>query len=276
MGGYIGVAIFFFLSGYGLMESEKKKHLSISQFFSKRVKRVIFPVMLLWIIYAPFYYYFDLNGFADQESYRGLAYVISDTIFAGGWFITAIILLYVAFTIFATLRQRYSDTRALLLLFAMCIPVFILTQYMYGRYTIWSITLFAAGVAASLYPEKKGHIPHSLVWLGLSFLIISAWTIINYNHLPITATICHSIIAAIIIVLTRWTIYFTFPAILGEASFDIYLIHKRLFMAWRSISGSLMNFWIWIFVSAILIYLFVIFRKKIWSLLFDKPQRILV
>lgn len=32
-GGYIGVALFFFFSGYGLMESDAKKHLSAVDFF---------------------------------------------------------------------------------------------------------------------------------------------------------------------------------------------------------------------------------------------------
>ena len=36
-GGNIGVAIFFFLSGYGLMESEKKHHLGVVEFLKKRL-----------------------------------------------------------------------------------------------------------------------------------------------------------------------------------------------------------------------------------------------
>lgn len=34
-GGYLGVAIFFFLSGYGLIESEQKCYLGLLQFFKK-------------------------------------------------------------------------------------------------------------------------------------------------------------------------------------------------------------------------------------------------
>ena len=55
-GGYLGVAIFFFLSGYGLMESEQKSHLSLATFFKRRFLKVYLPVLLatiLWMIVSP-------------------------------------------------------------------------------------------------------------------------------------------------------------------------------------------------------------------------------
>lgn len=269
LGGYIGVAVFFFLSGYGLMESEKRKHLTPQQFFNKRIKRVLFPVLLLWIIYAPFYYLFDLNGCQDEKSYQGAIKVLSDTIFSGGWFVTAIVLLYVSFSIFASLRHKYGNTKALLTLFAMSIPIFITTHYIHGPYTVWSITLFAVGVSASLYPSSYNGIPGSLKWLVLSLLIISLWIMMHHGILPVKAIICHGIIATLIITLSKWPLSLRFPAILGEASFDIYLIHKRLFMSHLSLSGNLMNFWLWAFMTAAIVWAFVVFRKKLWTAIFE-------
>lgn len=52
--GYIGVAIFFFLSGYGLMQSEMKSHLPLRSFFSRRFLKVYLPVLLvtaLWFLW---------------------------------------------------------------------------------------------------------------------------------------------------------------------------------------------------------------------------------
>ncbi len=51
--GYTGVAIFFFLSGYGLMESERKKHLSLPLFVRKRFGKIYIPTLLvtaIWLI----------------------------------------------------------------------------------------------------------------------------------------------------------------------------------------------------------------------------------
>lgn len=52
-GGYTGVAFFFFLSGYGLMKSELKRHLSLKDFLVRRIKKIYIPtvcVTLVWLI----------------------------------------------------------------------------------------------------------------------------------------------------------------------------------------------------------------------------------
>ena len=55
--GFIGVAVFFFLSGYGLMESELKSHLTLKTFIKKRFLKVYLPVLLvtaIWMLISPF------------------------------------------------------------------------------------------------------------------------------------------------------------------------------------------------------------------------------
>lgn len=54
--GYIGVALFFFFSGYGLMESELRTHLPLTQFLRRRLLKIYFPVFLvtgLWFLFTP-------------------------------------------------------------------------------------------------------------------------------------------------------------------------------------------------------------------------------
>lgn len=52
-GGYLAVGVFFFLSGYGLMESEKKKHLPTAAFLKKRLLRVYLPALLVTLLWLP-------------------------------------------------------------------------------------------------------------------------------------------------------------------------------------------------------------------------------
>lgn len=55
-GGFIGVAIFFFLSGYGLMESESKSHLNALAFLKRRILKIYLPVILvtfIWMLASP-------------------------------------------------------------------------------------------------------------------------------------------------------------------------------------------------------------------------------
>lgn len=44
--GYLGVALFFLLSGYGLMMSDKKKHLEFGAFIRRRLSK---PIYLLFL-----------------------------------------------------------------------------------------------------------------------------------------------------------------------------------------------------------------------------------
>lgn len=55
-GGNIGVAVFFFLSGYGLMMSEIKSHLPLKSFFRKRFLKIYLPVILVTAIWLPISY----------------------------------------------------------------------------------------------------------------------------------------------------------------------------------------------------------------------------
>lgn len=69
-GGYCGVAIFFFLSGYGLMESDLNKQLSAIQFFKRRFLKLYIPVFLataIWLYLCPLFTDIDLSRFGATE-----------------------------------------------------------------------------------------------------------------------------------------------------------------------------------------------------------------
>ena len=60
--GYLGVAIFFFLSGYGLMESEAKSHLGLKTFFRRRFLKIYLPVLLVTALWLPIRVQIRLGG----------------------------------------------------------------------------------------------------------------------------------------------------------------------------------------------------------------------
>lgn len=51
-GGYLGVAVFFFLSGYGLMMSWNKQPMTFAQFLWKRIRKVYLPVVFISLIWC--------------------------------------------------------------------------------------------------------------------------------------------------------------------------------------------------------------------------------
>lgn len=51
--GYLGVAFFFLLSGYGLMMSDWKNHLRFTDFLKRRLSKIYLPAVLvssIWLI----------------------------------------------------------------------------------------------------------------------------------------------------------------------------------------------------------------------------------
>lgn len=92
------VAMFFFMTGYGLTISYMKKGSSYLQHFIKyRIWKVLSPYLVAILIYA-FYryvYYPDFNflkAFISQSDF-------SEILLPSSWFVIAIILFYIAFFI---------------------------------------------------------------------------------------------------------------------------------------------------------------------------------
>lgn len=114
--GFIGVAVFFFLSGYGLMESEQKTHLKLSLFFKRRFLKIYLPVIAvtcLWTLIAPFvlskspFSGFSINIGSNRELVIGnVLYNFGDSVL---WFVRVLICLYAMFYIFSFVYITYRN-----------------------------------------------------------------------------------------------------------------------------------------------------------------------
>jgi len=101
--GNVGVALFFFLSGYGLMMSERKQHLALWPFLKRRLAKVYLPVVMVSVVwqiilrpvgagweYIPHFLYSVFWGFSD-----GIL-----------WFVKVIMFCYLLFRIYLIFRQK--------------------------------------------------------------------------------------------------------------------------------------------------------------------------
>lgn len=61
-GGYLGVALFFFLSGYGLMMSDMKHHLGFVDFLKRRLSKTWLPAVLVSAIWLGINMVIEANG----------------------------------------------------------------------------------------------------------------------------------------------------------------------------------------------------------------------
>lgn len=119
--GYLGVDIFFFISGFGLMTGwYKKKNPSILFFYKRRFLRIMpifwFFLIVNLILLALFGSVWDLNTLIINLTGFGF-------FFTGyHWFISAILLCYLIFPFFAKyFQQNKTKLRLLILIISSCL-----------------------------------------------------------------------------------------------------------------------------------------------------------
>lgn len=253
-GGNIGVAIFFFLSGYGLMSSELKCHLSISQFLRRRFAKIYLPVLLATALWLPIGY-----NITPPDSYslivRDLLWEFSDPVL---WFVKVLMLLYASFFL-STLCMANNRQLGLAILWAgtvitCCVSYF--SNGTFGLNSISGIPLFAVGVVTALWRSTEFKWVHpALVALAVSFAAVSATMAFYPRFVPNVAheLADYAAVATIILLFSRWRPTFRIPTLLSLVTFDIYLVHFKVLVVMKEVSPSMS---VAIFISATLLLSF--------------------
>lgn len=261
-GGFMAVGVFFFLSGYGLMESEKKGHLSTSAFLKKRLLRVYLPVLLVTVLWLPANAYVQ----GEQLLMGGVIYKLlwgfEDGVL---WFVKVLLILYLCFGIFIWIRARYSHIKSIIclnLLTAGAIAAaFLLIQM--KDYQIISIPLFALGVISSLY--NNGKIQKALVYFGIWCIgVMILVFLLGSKTLPIHTLINYVFICIAILLLAKFPIkkQIAIPAVVGDISFDIYLVHNKILCVLKVLL-SVVPLYYFVGLSVIATILFYLIRKRL-------------
>lgn len=115
----VSVAIFIFLSGYGINESIKNKQTGLLHFYLKRFSRIYATYWLVWLIFVPVSFYFFgrtfvkvygndfglklLGNFFGLQTYFNY-WGYNPT----WWFVTLILSLYFIFPFVKTLNDKYG------------------------------------------------------------------------------------------------------------------------------------------------------------------------
>lgn len=265
-GGNVGVAVFFFLSGYGLMMSEMRSHLSFSQFLRKRFLKVYLPVLLVTALWLPISY--SITPPHKPQIFIDLAIGFRDPVL---WFIKSLILLYISFFAFSIMLQT-NRRIAIATLWVLTVLVCVISYFTNGAFGLNSISgipLFSIGVIAALYSSKsiirRLHI--SILPLILCFAAIS----VVMSFFPrFIANIAHvladySVVGILIIIFTNWRPEIKIPSILALITFDVYLVHFKVLTVMKSMTPTLP---LLVFVAATLLCAIALYfiRNKIIKL----------
>ncbi len=171
--GYLLVGAFFMLSGFGLMESYKKKINYLDDFIGNKTARLLVPVWIAGIIiFAIRLIVFGNYSFISNQAY------LFDLISGGPgttvtWFVIELIFFYVVF--YLSFKYLKSDRAILSVMMAVAL-IMVLLSYQQQANWYASGMMFPVGLLLSRYRDKIESVkPYGL-------LIISAITVTVFSY----------------------------------------------------------------------------------------------
>ena len=110
-----------------------------------------------------------------------------------------------------------------------------------------------------------------MLYVGAALIFTVGYCVLVKNSisLAVHGFINYLAIILLILIFTNFNPRIVFPAILGEISFDVYLIHKKIILLYSIIyKGELIDKFLWLSITLLAVALFVILRKWLWHKIF--------
>ena len=233
MGRYI-VALFFFLSGYGLYFQYSNNATYMENFLKKRLVRIFIPFFVFIVIYV--IYRATLGEVVNVDFFLSFWKDHSNIIY-NGWFINSIIVLYVIFYVsFVNKDSKISEYK---LVFLTLVYIFWKAYQDHGDWEYVSIMAFLLGVfwmKNRVFIDKfieKNYFIFLVTFSILMYIfhhyedIMKSIGITNkYVYYGIVGNLCTMIFVVYFLLLTNKLNFSNkYLDFLGDISFEIYMIH---------------------------------------------------
>ena len=219
------VVPFLFYSGYGVMESIKRKGLT---YVKGLPKNRILKVLLIY----EFVNVFKILVKLILNGGIGLDYIILSTLSWYDWYVFAILLLYIftylAYLVFRDRNNYILVVLSVVILTAGYITIFYLLDR--SRYFYDTVLCYSVGLLWSIYKEKlnkifaKNYIFYpAFIILGLLALVLK----FKLQQYEVVVFITYGIIAVLLVLFTK-KVQINNPILNwgGVHLFDIYLVHR--------------------------------------------------
>lgn len=235
--GFLIVAVFFFISGYGLVKSYGSKTVCVDGFLKKRTVKLLIPYLVVVLLYWLLYF---IIGAPYSVGEMLLSFVNGAPIAQNSWYIIVSIVLYAAFWLAAKLFKGNCKC-VIASEFAIALAVSLATiaaDYPH----CWYISNFALPLGMVYAVNEK----KLLAWFNeakrylISFAVLSLLLAASFVPLPIThsdvlynvASILFSLFVAVLFM--KLSIGNAVLGFLGRISLEIYLIHGAMMILLRS------------------------------------------
>ena len=252
--GGTGVAMFLFLSGYGLNESYKKH--GLTSYWQKKIKRVFIPYAIVVTLLCVYHGKFDF-----------LAYVLNITgLKPSYWYIGFLMKWYIIYYLFTRFAKKYR----MMLMFICAIFILLLFPNIEAEQGF----SFLCGVCASIYIDflrsvsfrKLIGVGIVALLVGISFLAVKQLPYVRlhafdwiYNVVQCGIKLPLGIVVMIGITWFSWLSASRFLQLAGALSYELYLVHMPFY---RGVKG-MFSFAVLLFaISFGIAYLFQRFNRK--------------
>lgn len=247
-GGYLGVSIFFLLSGYGLGESMRKRPTDFRTFAIKRISKVYVPavvVSLIWVIILWLFPNMQANttGLDVQVANSNIAITLlrvfllsfQDSVL---WFVKVIMVLYLSFYLYHIAKKKNSVI-ALVLLIAESLAVAIVTYFLIAPFASVSVFAFVLGVVVSDYNQFISNNKWVSFIGGLITIVVIAFCV-RHNGFFLHGCINYVLLLCFLLCTCLFEIRLDSNKYLGCLSYDLYLTHNK-FKIWMATYYPSMN-----------------------------------
>ena len=275
--GYFSVGVFFFLSGFGLMQSYKRKgKVYIDTFPRKRLLPFYMMILVLIVIYSVY-------TVAVGEPLRFVevvqSFLIGGTVISKGWYLQVQLLCYVLFYF----AFRFCNKRSTgLIVSSVLTATYILVMIFLDSSTSWYVStpLFVIGMWYSVYKDKiNAWVFVKRRWLltflasgAVFFAVMLGQKLFETKYLRamfLTLVEC-AFVFCLVLVLPKIRIEYQLTEMLGAISLEVYVMQGLCLSLFHSRVVTIQNVYLYAvtvtactFLLAILIHPII---RKIFSL----------
>ena len=227
--GVVGVTVFFFLSAYGLSESQGRNHYSFKAFIKRRLSKVYVPLIITNMIYYLFLWIINKISF----NFQGFILNALNIHYLDGvlWFCNTILIFYLIFYLSFLPKSKWSKV-CVCLLFTLIYSISSTIYFPDAPFYVYSIIGFPFGMVCSLYKDNIIKFNHWGYWsiLLLLILFLVATTLPTYKKLILMNSYCFILLIVLVALIQNVKIpkKIVLLSYIGTYSYKIYLLHNKV------------------------------------------------
>lgn len=258
--GYLFVALFFFLSGYGLAfgYNRSENYLSLKSFLPKRFFNTVLPYWICLLFTAILRAVLLSQASASEFL---LSFIFVRSIVKYSWYVYIILIMYAAFMIFFRIKNRKISMLLMFVFTAAIMSVFIVKG---DSIPARSTLSFYIGMLYCFYKDKvDAFVKKSFMLKSLAVLLIFAALCGARFYFVIRGSVIADVLFAILSSSVFSVLVFVFAIkkvrignrllnILGNASYEIYLLHGLFCDVFRFLNTNMLLYFLAVIVCSVL------------------------